>query len=137
MVKPVDQISPEEAEEMTRRAYAAAYHWQRAEGATPANGARADWLLSRVWVVQGEGARALHHAQRCIAVCEASALVDFDLAYAHESMARALACLGDAAKAHRHLEAARAVPIADPDDAQVVSDDLAAGPWFGLDTGAA
>ena len=62
--RPVDQISPEDAEEMTRRAYAAAYHWQRAEGSTPANSARADWLLSRVWVVRGEGAQAMNYASR-------------------------------------------------------------------------
>jgi hypothetical protein len=30
--KPVNEITDVEAEEMTRRAYAAAYHWQRAEG---------------------------------------------------------------------------------------------------------
>ncbi|MFM7127156.1 MAG: hypothetical protein ACKOYO_09905, partial [Actinomycetota bacterium] len=62
--KPLNEISGDEAEDMTRRAYAAAYHWQRADGATPANEARASWLLSRVWVVLGNGDLALHHARR-------------------------------------------------------------------------
>ena len=44
-------ISLTEAEEMTRRAYAAAYHWARAEGTGPANEARAEWLLARVWEI--------------------------------------------------------------------------------------
>ena len=38
-------------EEMLRRAYAAAYHWQRAEGAEPVNEVRAVWLLSKVHLV--------------------------------------------------------------------------------------
>ena len=130
--KPADQISYEEAEEMTRRAYAAAFHWQRAEGTTPANSARADWLLSRVWVVRGEGAQALNYAKRCLATCETSSLVDFDLAYAHEALARAHACLGETAEARAHKERAEQVPIADPEDQFLVESDLASEPWFGL-----
>lgn len=129
--KPADQISYEEAEEMTRRAYAAAFHWQRAEGTTPANSARADWLLSRVWVVRGEGAQALNYAKRCLATCETSSLVDFDLAYAHEALARAHACLGQAPEAKLHKNKAAHVPIADSEDKEVVESDLASEPWFG------
>lgn len=130
--RPVDQISPEEAEEMTRRAYAAAYHWQRAEGSTPANSARADWLLSRVWVVRGDGALAMNYARRCMATCEASSLADFDLAYAYEALARAHACLGQAPQARQCREKAAWVPIADPEDKKVVDGDLTSEPWFGL-----
>src|SRR3954454_3974628 len=43
-----DRRSADETEDMLRRAYAAAYHWDRAAGRTPGNGARADWLLSKV-----------------------------------------------------------------------------------------
>jgi len=50
--KALDEISEGDAEEMTRRAYAAAYHWQRAEGSNPTNEARASWLLLRAWVTQ-------------------------------------------------------------------------------------
>lgn len=128
---PWDAISADDAEEMTRRAYAAAYHWARAEGATVANEARAEWLLSRVWAVRGNGSVALHHAARCMAACERGGLVDFDLAYAHESTARAHACLGDRAAARHHRDAAAAVAIADPEDEAVVDNDLAAEPWFG------
>jgi hypothetical protein len=130
--KPRDQISPEEAEEMTRRAYAAAYHWQRAEASTPANSARADWLLSRVWAVRGVGDQAMRYARRCMATCEASSLADFDVAYAHEALARAYACLGQASEARQHKESATHVPIADPEDKAVVDGDLASEPWFGI-----
>lgn len=126
------EITADEADEMTQRAYAAAYHWSRAEGRTAANDARAHWLLSRVWSVRGVGELALQHAQRCLSTCESAGLVDFDLAYAQEAMARALACLGDASLARQHLDAARAVSITDPDDRALVEADLHAEPWFGL-----
>ena len=129
--KPLGSLSPDEQEEMTRRAYAAAYHWDRAEGSTVANAARAEWLLARVWVVRGNGALALFHADRCMRACERGSLVDFDLAYAHESTARAHACLGDHELAARHRTVAFAVPVADADDKAQVDSDLAAEPWFG------
>ncbi|MFM8871712.1 MAG: hypothetical protein ACKOFD_09065, partial [Actinomycetota bacterium] len=131
--KPLNDISENEAEEMVRRAYAAAYHWQRAEGATPANEARASWLLSRVWVVLSNGKLALHHAQRCLSVCESAGLVDFDLVYAHESLARSFACLGEIEQAHHHLSIARHVEVADPEDRSQVEADLKCEPWFKLD----
>ena len=62
----------------------------------------------------------------------AAGLVDFDLAYAHEARARALACLGRLDEAAAQLAAARAVEIADADDRAIVEGDLAAGPWYGL-----
>jgi hypothetical protein len=119
-------------EDMVRRAYAAAYHWARAARRGPENEARASWLLSRVHAVLGRGEGALHHAQRCAAACAAGSLGDFDLAYAHESTARALACLGRLDDAAKSLVAARGVPIADPEDRAIVDNDLAAEPWFGL-----
>lgn len=125
-------LSECDAEEMTRRAYAAAYHWARAEGTGPANEARAEWLLARVWVARGNGAVAHAHAARCLALCGQHGLVDFDLAYAHEATARALACLGKNAEAKDHLQSARNVHVADPQDKAQVDSDLAAGPWFGL-----
>lgn len=133
LAKPVAEISEEEAEEMTRRAYAAAYHWQRAEGFTPANDARAEWLLSRVWSVRGNGDVALGHARRCLAICESTDLVDFDLAYAHEAMARALACIGDSEGARQHKNCALTVEIADPQDKAQVDADISAEPWYGLE----
>lgn len=127
-----NEISDDDAEEMTRRAYAAAYHWQRAEGAGPANEARASWLLSRVWAVRQNGQVAFDHARRCLAVCESAGLVDFDLAYAHEALARSFAALGDAKQARHHLAIAREVSIADSEDRALVEADLAGEPWFGL-----
>ncbi len=115
----------EDDEDMVRRAYAAAYHWDRAAGRAPANRARADWLLAKVQLLAGRAPLSLHHAERCLAACQEHALVDFDLAYAHEARARALKALGRQEEAERAWVAAHDVPIADEEDRAVLERDLA------------
>ena len=130
--KPDGERTTDDEEAMTRSAYAAAYHWSRAARRGPENDARAEWLLSRVWAVRRNGGLALYHADRCMAVCDAAELADFDRAYAHESRARALACLGRADEAAAERAAAAAVPIVDDEDRRIVEGDLASEPWFGI-----
>jgi uncharacterized protein YndB with AHSA1/START domain len=120
--------TPADDEEMLRRAYASAYHWQRAKDRGPANEARALWMLSKVHLLVGLPERALHYGDECLARCREHALVDFDLAYAHECRARALRALGHAADASAEWQRAKAVPIADPEDQAIVDTDLAVGP---------
>lgn len=124
---------PDQVDELFGRAYAAAYHWARATPRTPENGARASWLLSRCHAVSGHGDLALHHAEQSMAAVTAAGLVGFDLGYAHEALARALALLGRDDDAHIALRAARAVDIVDAEDRAIFEGDLAAEPWFGLD----
>ncbi len=124
--------SPSEADDLLARAYASTYHWARAAGRQPANAARGSWLVSRAHAVLGHGELALHHADQCAATCAAAGLDDFDLAYAYEARARALACLGRLDEARIERKAARAVDIADAEDRSIVETDLAAEPWFGL-----
>ena len=88
--------------------------------------------MSRAHVVLGHGELALHHADQCAATCASAGLDDFDLAYAHEARACALACLGRLDEARVERKAAGAVDIADPEDRAIVESDLAAEPWFGL-----
>lgn len=125
--------SPEDDEELLRHAYASAYHWARAARRGPENGVRGDYMLAKAWVALGNGERALHYADRCMAGCAAAGLADFDLAYAHEARARALGALGRLDEARSARAAAVATPVADPEDLAIVEADLAAGPWFGLD----
>ena len=89
-------------------------------------------MLSHVHAVLGRADMAQHHAQRCLATVEAAGLSDFDLAYAHEALARAAAADGRLDDAERHRAAAAAVPVADDEDRKIFIDDLAATPWFGL-----
>ncbi len=127
-------LTDDEADDLLGRAYAATYHWRRAEGATAVNAARGSWLVSRCHAVLGQGDLALHHAHRSSAhVQEAGDLAaDFDHAYAHEATARALACLGRLDEARAELALAAAVEIADPEDRAIIESDLKSEPWFGL-----
>lgn len=120
-----DQRTPEADEDLLQRAFASAYHWRRASGHTAANDVRADYMLARAHHAIGLGERALHYAQRCLAGCRRHGLADFDLAYAYEAQARALQLLGNGGGAQEALAAARAVSIADPEDAAVLAVDLA------------
>jgi len=127
-----DDLAPADVDDLLGRAYASTYHWRRAAGRAPQNDARGSWLVSRVHAVLGHGDLALHHADRCMAATSVAGLADFDLAYAHESRARALACLGRLDEATVELNAARNVAIADDEDRSIVESDLAAEPWYGL-----
>ncbi|MCU1361599.1 MAG: hypothetical protein JWN99_2888 [Ilumatobacteraceae bacterium] len=120
--------TPADDEEMLRRAYAAAYHWQRAAGAGPLNETRALYMLSKVQLLVGQAALAMSYADRCMAQTQQQGLVDFDLAYAHEARARALQALGQTDKAAQEWAAAKAVPIADLDDQAILDGDLKVGP---------
>jgi uncharacterized protein YndB with AHSA1/START domain len=128
-----DDLSAEEIDDLLGRAYASTYHWRRAARRGPENAARASWLVSHAHAMLGHGELALHHADRCTAVVAEADLEDFDLAYAHEARARSLACLGRLDEARVELAAAKAVPIADDEDQQILASDIAAEPWFGLD----
>ena len=127
-------LTDDAADDLLGRAYAATYHWRRAEGATAVNAARGSWLVSRCHAVLGQGELALHHARRSSAhVQEAGDLAaDFDHAYAQEATARALACLGRLDEARAELALANAVAIADPEDRAILESDLKTEPWFGL-----
>ncbi len=123
--------SRENDELMIHAAHASAYHWSIA--GTPLNRARAEYLCSRVHAFAGHGAEALRHARRCaVLLSDAEGAQDFDRAYAHEAMARSLACSGDSSAATAELLAALGVVVDDPEDRAIVEADLAAEPWYGV-----
>ena len=115
----------EHDEELLRRAYAAAYHWTRAEGATVENEARACYLLGKAQLALGQPFLANRYAERYVSLCEDNGIRDFDLAYAYELTARVQLAVGDLRAADTAWAKARAVPIADPDDAAQVAKDFA------------
>jgi hypothetical protein len=124
-----DDRTPEQDDELVHAAHASAYHWRQV--GTPANRARSEWQCSRVYAVLGRAEPALHHARRCLELCEASpgALEPFDLPYAHEALARAHAVAGEPAEARRHAERARAsLDAIDDDDRELLLADLATLP---------
>jgi hypothetical protein len=123
--------TPDEDDEMLHRAHASAYHWLQGPH-TAANRARSHWLCSRVHVLAGQAEGGLYHARRCLALVEehGEEMEDWDLAAAHEALARAHAAAGEAEEARRFLDLARAetAAIANPEDRQHIEADLAALP---------
>ena len=108
--------TPEQDDEMLHAAHASRYHW----GAVgePVNLARGEWLCSRVYAVLGRAEPALWHGRRSLDLCDEHGLVDFDLAYAYEALARAHRVAGEApeAEAYERLAAEAGEAIADLDD---------------------
>ena len=114
-------------DEMLYCAHASAYHWLHG-GGTTANRARSEWLCSRVYSILGRPEPALHHARHCLELVESSPseMDDWDLAAAHEALARAHLTAGAMDEARRHFELAReeTAKIAEPDDRKHIDADL-------------
>ena len=120
-----DPRTPAQDVEMIHAAHASRHHW--GEVGTPVNVARGEWQISRVYATLGRGEPALFHAQRCLDACTEHGIGDFDLAYAHEAMARAYRVLGDGERTAAHAAAAAEAgqAIAEEDDRELFAGDLA------------
>jgi hypothetical protein len=117
-------------ESLVHMAHAAAYHWRQAGTATELM--RAEYLVSRAYAFTGDGVAALRHAEWALRIADELGAVDFDRAFVHEGMARALACAGRLEDARSHFEQARTTKISDDEDRAIVEADMAEPPWFGL-----
>lgn len=117
--------TPLDEQRMLHMAHASRYHW--GEVGEPVNLARGEWLCSRVYAVLGRAEPARYHAELCLEICETNGIGDFDVAYAHEALARAHRVAGDAAAAEAEAMAARnlAEGIAEHDDREHFLADLA------------
>ena len=117
--------TPAQDAEMIHAAHTSRHHWGVI--GEPVNWARGEWQVSRVYCVLGRGEPALYHAGRCLELCGEHGIGDFDLAYAHEALARARLTLGDREQSQAHAAdaLAAAADIADPDDREHLMEDLA------------
>jgi hypothetical protein len=124
--------SPAETDHMIHAAHTSRFHWQNAGDVV--NWLRGDWLLAHVYTVLNQPQVALHFARLCLEQCEANHIGDFDLAYAYEGVARALAANGDRVEAQKYYRLAEAAGnvIAEDEDREWFNTDLSAPPWFGL-----
>jgi DNA-binding transcriptional MerR regulator len=124
--------TPAETDEMIHAAHASRYHWSKA--GTTANLGRGEWQCSRVYATLGRGEPAVWHARRCIEYSEAAAAAgeaeSWDVPSSYEAMARALAVAGDRAEAEEWRSRARAAvaAITEPEDRQIIEQDLATLP---------
>lgn len=116
----------EDDDRMIHAAHASRYHWGQVPEATPANLARGEWQISRVYTVLGRAEPALHRTRRVLAICERGGVEDWDLAFALEALARAYAVAGDAARARQYTDRALAAAgdILDEADRALVLADL-------------
>jgi hypothetical protein len=110
--------------EMVHTAHASCFHWLQV--GKPVNAVRGEWQCSRVYAVLGRAEPALHHARRCLALCEQHGIGDFDLAFAYAALARARAAAGDRPEATHFVARARsaAADIAEVGDRAGVLADL-------------
>jgi DNA-binding transcriptional MerR regulator len=113
-------------DQMIHSAHASRYHWSQVPSATPANLARGEWQVSRVYSVLERPEPALHHARRVLEICQENGIGDWDLAFAYEALARASALAGDASSAREYTDQALAAveDIAEAEERELVLADL-------------
>ncbi len=119
-------------EEMINAAHASLFHWRSA--GTGLNHQRGEWLIARVYTVIGDKQAAMRHAVRCSELTEEhkDLMVDFDIAFAYECLARAHALYGSKESAQTYKEMAQQAgnDIADDEDKKYFFSDLEGGPWY-------
>jgi len=121
-----DERTAEEDDAMIHAAYASRYHWSQASPEAK-HQARGEWQLSRVFAVLGCGEPAIYHAERCLEWCGRGEVEDWDVAFAHEALARAYKAAGNTEVAERHKQLARETgdAIADIEDREHFDKDYA------------
>ena len=95
----------EEDDRMLHAAHASRFHW--GEIGTPLEFERGEWQISRVYAVLNRPQAAIYHAQRCLDICTANQIGDFDIAFAYEALARAYAIAGESEKSREYVRLAQ------------------------------
>jgi hypothetical protein len=123
-----DDRTERETDRMIDAAHASRFFWE--EVGEPAHHVRGEWQISRSYAAAGRAEPALFHARRCLELCEAHGIGDFDIAYAYEALARAHALAGDDEAAGRFRDEAyqAAEQVADEEDRELLISDLATLP---------
>jgi DNA-binding transcriptional MerR regulator len=114
----------DEDDAMLHMAHASRHHWGQV--GKPENLGRGEWQCSRVYAVLGRAEPCLHHARRCLDICQENGITDWDLAFAYEALARGHAVAGDSeqARAFTQQALAAAEDITADDDRELVLSDL-------------
>jgi len=117
--------STEDDDRMLHAAHASRYHWGQVGG--PEQIAIGEWQCARVYSVLGRAEPALHHARRGLSITAGADVPTWLVASAHEGLARAYLVAGNREAALSESQAARGLleTVSDPEDRQVVEDDLA------------
>jgi hypothetical protein len=122
----------EDNSRMIAFANASLYHWKKSPEFKPINEQRGEWMISHVYAILNNGEWSLTHAKKCWTLTRQLNLSGFDLAYAHEALARSYAALGDSEKMNYNFLKAKSVGsgVANKKDQELFLSDLHKGPWF-------
>lgn len=126
--------TPEETDAMIHGAHTSRYHWEAFSGHDPCNLSRGEWQISHVYAILKMPDSAIYHGKRCLEICEDNGIGDWDIAFAHEALARAYAAAGDRQGFERHYTMAQVLGenICDLDDKKQLFSDLNSEPWYGM-----
>ncbi len=122
----------EEDDKMVHAAHASRFHW--GEIGEPIHFERGEWQISRVYSVLNRPQPALYHAKRCLEICQQNDIRDFDIAFAHEAVARANAASGNKSEFEKHHQLAKEAGerIKGKEDKKYFFSDLESGPWYDM-----
>ncbi len=115
-----------EDEEMVRLALASHFHWTRRPDYGPQQASVAHWQASRVYALLGRAPEALRYGALALDAAGADGVPPYYAGAAHEALARAEAVAGNAegAAAQRREAERVARSLADPEERQMLLDDL-------------
>lgn len=94
----------EQTLEMIHMAHTSRFHWGIVGNAI--NLERGEWLVSRAYAEAHISERAIFHGLKCLEICEKNGIGNFDIAFAHEGLARAYAVAKDQEKFETHKQKA-------------------------------
>ena len=125
--------SVEDDDAMLHAAHASRFHWGKI--GEPVHFERGEWQISRVNAVLNRPEAALYHAKRCLDICEANNIRDFDIAFAYEAMARAFAITCSDAEVEKYIALAKEAggEIKDDGDKSYFLGDLKTVPGYSGD----
>ena len=130
-------VTAETADAHIHAAHASCHHWMQV--GTVANRARGELTVANVYAAAGLAEAALRHARRCLELTKANRgqMADWDVAFAGDVLARALAAAGQNEHARQARERARVAgeAIVDPEDRKFFFEWFAGGNWHGLAEG--
>lgn len=128
----IDSLKPWEKEMMIAAAHTSRFFWGQVGKSI--NFQRGEWMLAHVYSLVSRGEPALHHAKECWTLTEKENIKDFDLAFAHEGLARAWALNHDMEKAEIEYKNAKeaAKSIKKKEDKEYFLGELEKDPWFGF-----
>lgn len=131
-----DERSEVDNESMIMLAHASFLHWSLNPDCSPVNLQRGMYMIAMAYTFSHYPEGALRYAKKCLEMTQIhqELMNDFDIAYAHAAVARALALAGlkEEAKSFYDITVKLAEAIEGEENKKLFDGDFTSGPWFGL-----